>query len=291
MAEPLTPAAEATLTSMTEDEMAAWRREQGSRVVRHRGRWWWEIRRGFYRPIHTLARLRAEEATRPAPAAWGFHATLRDDDAAAANTALPAHRIANLDEYDEEALASKRRYELRKARSLVELVVLRDPWLLLEQGYEVMRSSIERTGFGRLPSREEFAADVECSVVPGRRFVLAGLIDGDLAGYAECFAVDGVAYYEEMRVRTEALPTNISKALMVEFALICKRSDQIRELMNGVIAPDDETLTAHKERLGFPVAPVPARVSMLPGARLAIRLLAPSSYYRLTGGARSRAAA
>jgi hypothetical protein len=235
--------------------------------------------------VHSLARLSAEEAARPTRACWGFHATLRDADAGRANTALPAHRIANVADFDEGDLSSNRRNELRKARRLVELVQLTDAELLLEQGYGILRSAIERTGFGHAPPRDEYEADVRCSVVPGRRFVLAGLVEGKLAGYADCFAVDGVAYFDEMRVATDALPTNLSKLLQVEFALVCKRSEGIRELMHGVIAPEDESLTKAKERLGFPVDPVPAKVSMIPGAALGIRLLAPSSYYRLTAAA------
>jgi hypothetical protein len=284
-------ASESVLAPLTEDEMAAWRRDQGSRVVRHRGRWWWEARRGFYRPIHMLARLRADEATRPATACWGFHATLRDDDADHANTALPTHRIANVDDYDEERLSSNRRYELRKARRTAELVELTDPDLLLAEGYDLLHSTIERTGWGRLPSREEYEADVRCSVRPGRRLVLAGLIDGRLAGYADCYGVADVGYFDEMRVATDALDTNLSKALQVEFIHVCRRSSNIREVVNGLVAPEDDNLTRSKERLGIPVDPVPARVSMLPGAATVIRRLAPSSYYRLSGVPWSRAAA
>jgi hypothetical protein len=285
------PSAETTLEPLSEDEMAAWRRDQGLHVVRHRGRWWWEAKRGFYRPIHMLARLHANEATRPVAACWGFHATIRDEDAAEANTALPTHRITRLDDWEEDKLSSNRRYELRKARRTAELVELTEPDLLLEQGYELLRQTIERTGWGRLPSREQYERDARTSVRPGRRLVLAGLIEGRLAGYAECYGVDGVGYYDEMRVANDALETNLSKALQVEFILACRRSPGIGEVVNGLVAPEDENLTRSKERLGIPVDPVPARVSMLPGAATVIRRLAPSSYYRLSGVPWSNAAA
>ncbi|MDQ2984981.1 MAG: GNAT family N-acetyltransferase [Actinomycetota bacterium] len=276
------PAGEATLTSIGEAELADWKRDLGERVVLHEGRWWHAVRPGFYRPVHHLARLTAEQATRPAVACWGFHASLRDEDAAQANTMFPTHRVTNLDEFDESHLSSNRRYQLRKARRLSEVVELTGPRLLLEQGYEVLRSAMERTGHGRMPSREEFAREIEVSVRPGRRFVLAGLVDGKLAGYIEGNAVDGVGYLGELYVATEALGTNVSSALQFEFALICRRSEGITELVHGVEAKHDEKLTMFKERLGFPVNPVPARISMLPGTGALIRRLAPSSYYRLT---------
>ena len=263
--------------------MAGWKRDLGERVVRHKGRWWYAARPGFYRPVHHLARLSADQATRPARTCWGFHASLRDEDASRANSSYPTHRVTNLAEFDESHLSSNRRYQLRKARRLAELVHVSGPRLLLEQGYDVLRSAVERTGHGRVPSREAYTGEVECSLRPGRRFVLAGLVDGRLAGYIEGHAVDGVGYLGELWVATEALRTNVSSALQFEFALVCQRSEGISELVHGVEAKHDEKLTMFKERLGFPVNPVPARISMLPGAGPVIRRLAPSSYYRLTG--------
>ncbi len=78
----------AVLVSMTETEMASWRCAQGAHVVYHRGRYWEEVRPGFYQPLHWLARLSTEQATRPALLCWGFRAALNEDDAAVANGSM-----------------------------------------------------------------------------------------------------------------------------------------------------------------------------------------------------------
>jgi hypothetical protein len=269
---------------MSEAAMAAWLRDREVRTVLHRGRWWFESRPWFYRPVHHLARLSAEQATRPAPLCWGFHTALREEDAFAANSSFPTHRVVDLEAFDESRLSSNRRYQLRKARRLTEIVQLTTPELLLADGYRVRRSATERTGHGRLPSEDEFRRDVDVSLRPGRWLLLAGLVTGALAGYVEGYAVEGVAYLGELYVATEALRTNVSTALQVEFALIARRSPGIGELVHGVEAVDDPDLTRYKERLGFPIAPVPARLSLLPGAGSLLRRVAPSSYHRLTGG-------
>jgi hypothetical protein len=268
--------------------MAAWRRALGRRVVESRGRWWWETHRGFYRPVHLLARLRADEVRRPARPCWGIHASLRDEDAAEANAALPVHRVPDLGAFDEANLSSNRRAQLRKARRLCELAQVADPRFLAEHGYEVLRSTFERTGYapaGRLPTRDAYARELEVSLRPGRRFVLGALVEGRLVGYVESYAVDGVAYLEELLVHTDALSTNASTLLQVEFVHLCRRSPGIREVVHGVRAPDDEALTHYKERIGFPVAPVPARLELAPGAEWLIRRRAPVAYYRMTGSA------
>jgi hypothetical protein len=277
------PAEQATLTPLTEDELAEWRREQGRHVVRHKARWWWASRPGFYRPIHPLARLALDEVDRPTPACWGYHATIRDEDAGHANASLPTHRVTDLDAFDESHLSSNRRYQLRKARRLVELVQLTGPTLLREQGREVVRSAVSRTGFGDVPSEEAYVHDVEVSMRPGRRLLLAGLQDGMLAGYVEGYAVGGVAYLEDLVVRTEALTTNVATALQFELVYAAKRTQGVKEVVHGIHAPDDPELTQYKERLGFPVQPVPARMSLLPGAAAVMRRVAPMALYRMTG--------
>jgi hypothetical protein len=62
----------AVLASGDEEALAALRRRMGHRVLTHRGRYWTEAPRGFYQPIHWLARQRADEATAPRSLAWGF---------------------------------------------------------------------------------------------------------------------------------------------------------------------------------------------------------------------------
>ena len=274
--------AEAVLVPLTERARAEWSRESGKRVALHRGRYWHETQPGFYRPVHLLARLRDDEATRPARLCWGFHASLRDEDAEHANATLPLHWLSDVSAYEEGALSSNRRYQLRKARRLVEIVEIVDPAPLVEEGYDVLVSALARTGFAKPPSRDEYVAELRRSI-PGRRFVVGGFRDGKLAGYVEGFAVDGVAYLHDVVIATEALSTNVSTALQVEFVHACARSQGVHELVHGTHARDDDALTMYKERIGFPVRHVPARMSMLPGALPVIRWRAPQVAYRLVG--------
>src|SRR3954447_12884380 len=51
-------------------------RELGREVVLHRGRWWVRVVPGFYQPVHLLARMRPDEATRPTLRCWGLRASL-----------------------------------------------------------------------------------------------------------------------------------------------------------------------------------------------------------------------
>lgn len=285
------PAAEATLTPTTEPEHAAWLREDGRRVREHRGRWWMSLRPGFWRPVHFLARLTAVEATKPAPLCWGFQAPLREEDAASANASAPMHWVSDLDDFGEQNLSSNRRYQLRKSRRLVELVEATGPALLREQGYDVLASSLLRTEYGKTPTRDEYRARVERAVRPGREFVLAGLVEGRLGGYVTGFAIGPIAYLDDVVIATEALSTQIGIGLQFEFVEICRRSPGIQEVVHGLHAPEDEALSMYKQRIGFPVRHVPARLWLVPGALPLLRRAAPPVYYRWTGREPSAAAA
>lgn len=275
---------EAVLVSMTEAELASWQREQGAHVVCHRGRYWKETRPGFYEPSHRMARLSAEEATRPVPLlCWGFRGALCEDDAAAANGSLPVHLLSNLEGYDLQRLPSKRRNDVRKCRKLVKIVELTGPALLQEQGYEVVLSALKRTGHAKAPSKEDYLANVAGYTTPRRRLVLAGLIGTKLGGYFTGHAVNGTAYIDSVYIATEVLPTSIGSGLVFEFVQVCRRSSEIREIVYGQHTPEDRALCVFKEGIGFPLKHVPTKVGMNPIIRKFICWRRPHVYYRLTG--------
>jgi GNAT acetyltransferase-like protein len=276
------PAAEAVVRSLSESELAAWRRDRGERVVEREGRHWRMSRPGFWEPVHWLARIPAAEARRPAPC-LGFRAVVREEDAGAATGALSAHVLAPVADWGPHLLSRNRRYRLRKAARSVELVELTSPALLAEQGHEVVVSSLTRTGAAAVPSREAYVAGLARDDVGGRLTFLAGLVDGRLAGYLGGWAVDGTAYFQHLHIRTDSLATQVGTALVFAFVEACQRGGDVREVVNGLHSPEDESLTAYKERIGFPVRRFPARVWLVPGALAVLRRLRPHVAYRLTG--------
>ena len=274
---------EATVPVASEAEWAQHLADRGKRVVQHRGRYWQQSLPGFYRPVHLMARLSAEEATRPTLACWGFQARLEGSDAHRADAAIPAHLITDLDSFDEHALPKGRRNTLRRARERARMVQLTGPALLRDQGYDVAVSAHERTGYGRPPrSREEYLAGLGHFGGPGS-IILAGIVDGRLGGYLTGYAVDGTAYAADGVVATWALRSNISAGLFYEFVYACRRTGSITEILDGLHARENEGLSRSKELNGIPLVAVPARLSLLPGVAAALRRRQPDKYYRMSG--------
>lgn len=276
--------ADAVIVPMTEEAMATWRRREGVAIRRHRGRYWQESSLpGFYTPIHLLARLRAEQATPPTPLCWGFRAALDEEDAAAANGSIPVHLLRDVEAFGPEDLPKERRAEVRKCQRQIRLVQLTAPAILEEQGYDIVISSLKRTRHRRPPTRAEYRAALRTLFDGSHWVVLGGLMGDRLGGYITGYAVDGVAYQVHGYYATEALPHHIVAGLILEFVQLCRRTEGIHEVVDGLHLREVPSLADAKRRWGFPVRHVPARTWMSPVVGSVIRWRRPHAYYRLTG--------
>ncbi|MFN6518475.1 MAG: hypothetical protein RMY29_028865 [Nostoc sp. CreGUA01] len=273
----------AVLTSMTEEECADWYRQRGMHVIRHCDRYWKETVRGFYQPLHWLARLSAQEANSPTLLSWGFQATLSEIDATLANASMPIHWLPNLENYDFQSLTSNRRNHLRRCYKRVNIVQLNKSTLLQQQGYEVFLSALKRTAHRQIPSKKDYLTGVADYIVSEKQLILAGFNGDELLGYITGYAVNSTAYIDEVIIATQALSTNISTGLLFEFAQICRRSGLIRELVNGLHSREDEKLCIFKEGMGFQVKHIPAKVQINPIIEQFIQWRYPDKYYRLVG--------
>ena len=273
----------ADLPVLDEAGMAEWHRARGKHVVEHRGRFWVALTRGFFQPVHTLASLRRDEATRPAWWCVGFRARLAEGDEAATGS-IPAHLMDRVDRYDLARLSSRRRQQINQALRNLDIVVLRTPELVLDRGYSIVRQAHTRNPHIPLPDVRTFERDLTLMFVPPRGLVLAALRGDRLLGFATGFAVDALVYHDVVYVGDEGLPHNVSLCLFHALATLAARRGSIRELMHGVHIPEDAGLVEFKRRLGLKVTPLPAHVWFAPGVGPLLRRFRPRKYYRWAGG-------
>ena len=270
------------LVVLTEAEYASMLAEEGTRVIEHDGRYW-VVSRGFCQPIHFLARFRAAELRRPARICWGYRAALVEEDAHLANGSIPLHLMTDAHRFTEAGMVEFRRRDLRKSRREVEFRRLRDPSLLLEEGWDVFSSAQLRVPFGRPLTRESYLRKVERRASDPRRVFIAGLIGGKLAGYVEAYAVEGVLYTHELFVATEFVQTGIATGLYVETMQVGVRAGTIREICNGIDLPERPGIRAFKNSLGSVLVHVPARISIPAPLGAFVKARRPLAHYRLTG--------
>ena len=268
---------------MTEAEMAEMRADEGARIVERGGRFWGETFRGFYQPVHQLAEHPFADVRRPSARCWGYRSVLVSGDRCLANGAYPVHLLDNLEAFTVDAFEESRRRDLRRCRSQVEIIRARDPEVFLENGWHVYTSAKERVPTGGRAEQAEYLADIERRVVDPRRILVAGLIDGRLAGYLESYAVDGILYGRDLYVATEAMRTGIATGLYLETIEIGVRSGLVRRLCLGPELRERPGLAFFKKTMGIGVAQLPIRVVIPRPIRTVMRRLSPAAFYRITG--------
>lgn len=276
---------EAEMVVLSEEEFAAIRAEEGARILCRDGMFWHSTRVGFCRfcqPIHILRRVRASQVSRPSPLCWGYRVALAEEDRDQANAAIPVYLLADVGDFS-RGLSRNRKGDLRKCRRLVEFRELRDPSLLLDQGHRVFESAAERTGCWKPVAEATYRRRAHRSFMRDRTQIVAGLIDGNLAGYLVACAVDGILYLRHLFVSSDACRTGIGTGLYVATIEKALRSGAVREVCNSFHTPEAPTLCRYKESLGFVVVHVPARLVMPSPVLALVRALRPATYYCLTG--------
>jgi hypothetical protein len=278
---------EARFPMLGEAAFAAWHEELGHRVVEHRGRYWSETGRGFFQPVHLLARLRRDEATRPTRRCWGFRARLAHEDELDANASVPVHLLPDPQSYGLQRLSKRRRQYIKAALRDFDVVVLASPDILIDQGYRLAEEAHANNQNVVVPSPGGFRRKVESYFVPGRGLALAAVEHDRLLGFSLIHAIDGVAYDHSGSIGREGLERNVPLCLFHAVASIAQRSDGVRELMNGLHSREAESLCAFKQSQGCEVAQLPARAWFAPLVEPALRRMRPHKHYRLAGLGRS----
>ena len=270
------------LQNLTEAELAALRQAEGASVAFRAGHHWAAIFPGFYQPVNLVAGLEAPAIGRPTQLCWGFRAGLADASRDAATGSIAVHLYRDIGRFDRRALSAGRRDDLRRCRRALE-IVQPAARILVDQGYGVFRSAQDRLHYWRDAGEETYRRRIEKLARDPRRFILAGVADGRLAGYLESYAVDGVLYTEHLIVATAAVRTGIATGLFVAAMEAAAQHSDVRMVCLGQHTPERPGLTSFKDGLRAPVEHLPAR-SMIPRAFAAfIRARRPAAYYRLTG--------
>lgn len=281
-------ASDAIVGSASEDHVAELLARQGAHVRSAHGRLWLEARRGFFEPVHWLARFTSAQARRPG-LCWGYRAALHDADSGVANGFVPIHVLDGVQDYDGSALPKDtRRYLRRLPQEGVRIVHVTDARIFEDQGYEVMRDFHARVGKrGPLPDREGYVSGIRRRVEDDSWLFLAGLAGDRLLGYVSVLVIEDTAHLMQAVIATEATRLRLNKALDHETLCVLARHEGLTEVSAGLHTPDVPGLAEYKVRLGFKVKMLPARVGIVwPVSRYLARRR-PHKYYRLTGRAAS----
>lgn len=280
------------LSLLSEERYACLAQRRGVAVHAHRGRFWRNSEQFgplILVPIHWMAELTPDQATFPKPYTLGIKT--RVDGCSESNGFFNLYLIDRPAHYGFDDIGSNARAKIRKACRDGVVVDLATPELLEEQGYEVTKASLERSGYRRPPSRRSYIKRLaDDTFLSGARLVLAGLVPGDrgclkLGAVATGSAVDGIAYGDDLYVAPWARRSNVGSRVIYSFIEICQRTPGIDCIVLGR-GTTDRALDSFKASFGVPLQDVPARVTLRAGMGKAMDLVAgpaPFVHRRLYG--------
>ena len=116
-----------------------------------------------------------------------------------------------------------------------------------------------------------------------RRLIVAGFVDGKLAGYLESYAVDGILYGRDLFVDDAKMRTGIATGLYLETIQFGVRANAINQICLGPVLLERPGLTWFKRGLGFSTVAMPAHIAIPAPIGAFIRWRRPAVHYRLTG--------
>lgn len=279
------PIQEAEVVVKSEDELVQQMRARGVRIALAKGRHWMHVGGLFWQPVHWLARLPAAAAGRPHLLCLGFACTLCAGDENVATGCMPLHVLggADLEAYDVARLPAKRRNQLRKAWKMVQIVEMHDPTPHLRRLHEVTCSAVKRFRGSGLPEFERFAAGLTRRRRVDRDLLVAGFVEGTLAGYFLVSCVEDVAYIDQVMLDTRYLSSDIGTGLTYETVMVLKRHGGVGFVVYGRHTPEQPELCRFKEGMGFKVVNWPVKWWLAAPLRRYLAWRAPAKLYRLTG--------
>jgi hypothetical protein len=279
------------LTALTEEQFAHLSARRGVAVYSHKGRFWRNSDRFgalLLVPIHWMAELTAEQAVIPRWHALGIKS--RIDDASQNNGYFNLYVIEPPEAYGFDRIRSLTRGKIRKACREGVVIDLATAALLEEQGYEMTRAALQRSGYRKPPTKKDYVRRLqEDTFLGGNRLVLAGLVPTEqglrLGALAAGSAVDGTAYGDDLYLAPWARKSNVGPLLVYSFIEACQRSKGVERIVLGR-ATSDQALEAFKATMGIPKKDIPARVVFRTGVRPAVEILVardPRLNWRLYG--------
>jgi hypothetical protein len=284
ISEQATDVSSMALEVATESELADWLAKHGSTVVYRHGRYWMSSHGGFYQPVHWMARLQPDEIQKPTLWCWGYRAVLDDSAEALANATLPVHYFDRVAGFDADCLSKNKRYTLRICQSNVKIRPVDELELLVEQGYPLYLSSVDRTGYGHRKSRSAYRRAMARFFDAGFVSVLGGFVGGRLGGYLISLCVAKTAYLDTLVVGTAERSYQIGTGLKYAFIkYLSERGGPVTEVIDGLHARENQGLCRYKEQMGFKIVRVPSMVWFMPGAEKSLKMRWPHKYYRITG--------
>lgn len=247
-----------------------------------RGRFWFEVKRGFVWPVNFFDTVEY--------VAWHPNLSLKLLGAQwpvaeqQANSRVWMNVIHDLRGYDIQRVDADKRRAVRKGIKNLDLVML-DPGdaQVAAAARDVWNSHVQRTGWNTPETPESFAASWrELRDWPGTTVIGArDRASGQLCSWTIVRVIDDVAYVDTLASHTERLANRPNDAIV--FTAVYSAAQGGARRAHYSLRSRIASLEAFKASMGFEPFAFPARLSLRFPVGLGLQLFANRTYRRLLG--------
>jgi hypothetical protein len=201
---------------MTIDELAAFEKAVGTRVVKVHGVWWRETRPFFFRPLDIMAELPPNNGHYPGKALWGGvqHRVPADHPN---NSTMHYFIYDDLPHYSLDQFTHNRKWKIKKGIKNFNIKPIDDLGEFIEGGHSIYQSFFHRTRYfyrkERL-SRDHFVEWARAVYAFPKIKILGAYRQGKMCAVSLSYLVDDTIIYATFFSAAETLPLNVSDAML-----------------------------------------------------------------------------
>jgi hypothetical protein len=267
--------------SLTVDEFAEYRREEGMKLVKLDGIWWAEVRPFFFRPLFPFREIQPWSKRYPPKAFLGgfLHVV---PSSTITKSCINFHVYDNLQNYSIDTLSSKRRKVIRHCNTKFSIRPIPDLEEFVSTAYPVYKIFYERTNYwykNERNEREHFLAWATKLYDYPKINKNGVYLNNKLSAVETSFRIEDIIFGDNLFADNEGLKNDIIDFLVHSVREAAADTDAkyfFSGLPTGVT-----TLDSSKRMRGCKLLSLPAYCKINPFALTLAKLLMKDSYHKL----------
>lgn len=271
------PVPDSRFDVFAEEQLTAYLRTQGIRVVESRGHLWRNaaapspIARQDWTPLHRFVPLTRDEARFPLRSALAYRCLAAEP----VPTTFPYVVVRDIPNYDERRMTKDHARHVRRALERFEFVWLDSPDLLLEQGWQVASAAAAESGMVIARHEGEYRKQT-IAMFDAPPIVIAGLSEGRLAGYVTTYATGAEAVFEKIYIAPEFRKEGVGRGLYWNVLAGWAQTPGVQNVWTGGTLPQ-RGVDRFKVSMGAVLEEVPVHAGMRAPLAMALRRLRPTA--------------
>jgi hypothetical protein len=269
---------------ITIDELSAFNKAVGEKILNCNGIWWQETRACFFRPLNVMEEINPNKISYPKRSLLGGiqHRTKQGDFS---NSFLNYFIFSELENYSIDNFRSKKKWEVKKGVKNFIIKPVSDFEEFIEQGYEVYLSFYKRTKYNYKKGRTQKKYFVNWAKIlfDYPKILILGAYQKDqLSAVSVSYLLEEHINYSTFFSKSEALSNNVSDAMLHYMRETAKECSGVQAIFWGMLT-GNRNIDYHKVCQGCKIVSFPSFYRVNPFILYYMKFFNKKNYLKLLG--------